>query len=176
MRAGEERLAGLGRPLEDVAVLSEQVIRGRIGRCRAGLASKQLEEPRRGDRSLRADGRPDEILLEIEELELGGLSDQLGRLLRIRDACELDDDLVRALLAELRLGDAELVDAVPHDVDGAIEIVRRERVSLRRMSLEHDLETALEVEPERRAPVERRAGHGDQGHADERGHDQTNEG
>ena len=99
--------------------------------------------------SLRAGGRPDEILLEIEELELGRLSDQLGRLLRIRDACQLDHDLVRALLSELRLGDAELVDAIPHDVDGAIEVFSGERVSLRRMSLEHDLETALEVEPER---------------------------
>ena len=68
---------------------------------------------------------PDEVLLEVEELELGGLPDQLGGLLGIRDARQLDDDLVRALLAELRLGDAELVDAVPHDVDGAIEVVRR---------------------------------------------------
>jgi hypothetical protein len=44
------------------------------------------------------------------------------------------------------------------------------------MGLEHDLETALEVEPERRAAVERRPRHADQGNADERGRDQADEG
>ena len=78
-----------------------------------------------GDRALGADRGPDEVLLEIEELELGGLPDQLGGLLRIGDAGELDDDLIVALLADLGLGDAELVDAVPHDVHRAIEVLVR---------------------------------------------------
>ena len=59
--------------------------------------------------------------------------------------------------------------------DGAIEVLRRELVALGRDGLEHDLEPALEVEAERRALVEGRAGDGQQAHADERGRDQADE-
>jgi len=37
------------------------------------------------------------------------------------DARELDHDLVRALLADLGLGDAELVDPLAHDRDRAVK-------------------------------------------------------
>ena len=75
--------------------------------CRRGSRPKRSRAPsrpcRRGGRTgvtwrpppaAPIDG-PDEVLLEVEELELCGLPDQLGGLLGIRDACQLDDDLVR---------------------------------------------------------------------------------
>ncbi len=69
------------------------------------------------------------------------------------DPGELNHDLVRALLADLRLGHAELVDPVPHDVDRPVQIIRRKRVTLRGIRLEDDFETALQVEAERRLPM-----------------------
>jgi hypothetical protein len=83
-------------------------------------------------------------------------------------AGQLDHDLVRALLADLGLGDAELVDAVAHDVDRAVDVLGREHVALRRLRLEDDLEAALEVEALAEALVRRRAGPADEAHADER--------
>ena len=73
----------------------------------------------------------------------------------IVDAGELDDDLVRPWRRDHRLGDAELVDAVPHDLDRAVEIVLRDLLPLRRLRLEDDLEAALQVEAERRRAEER---------------------
>ena len=84
------------------------------------------------------------------------------------DAGKLDDDLVGALLADLRLGDAELVNPVPHDLDRPADVVGGQRVALRRYRLQHDLESALEVEPERRLAVGRRARDHEQGHPGER--------
>ena len=65
---------------------------------------------------------------------------------RVVHAGELDDDLVAALLADLRRGDAELVDAVAHDRDRAVEVGRGQLVAVRRLRLQDDLEAALEVE------------------------------
>ena len=124
-------------------------------RSRAALAAQEVEQARGGDCALGADRRADEVLLEVVELELGGLPDQLGGFLRIGDAGQLDDDLVVALLADLGLGDAELVDAVPHDVHRAIEVLVGEGLTLGRSGFQHDLEPALEIEAERRALVER---------------------
>ena len=47
-----------------------------------------------------------EVALQVVQLELRGLPDQVGRALLVVDAGQLDDDLVAALLADLRLGDA----------------------------------------------------------------------
>ena len=128
-----------------------RVERGRRPCLRAGLlAGEQVEHARARDRlALRADRRPGQVRLEVEELELRGLADQLRSLLRVVHAGELDDDLVGALLADLGLGDAELVDPVPHDRDRAVEVGGRDLVALRRHRLEHDLEAALQVETER---------------------------
>ena len=114
------------------------------------------------------DRRPGERRLEVEELELRGRADDLGGRLRILDAGELDDDLVVALRADLGLRDAELVDAVPHDLDRALEVLLGELAVRRRNRLQRDLEAALQVEAERRLLVERRARDREQRDADER--------
>src|SRR5207253_9514913 len=80
---------------------------------------------------------------------------------------------VGALLADLRLGHAELVDPAPHDRDGAVEILGRELVALRRHRLEDDLEAALQVEAERRFLVRRRSRHGQKRDADEGREDES---
>ena len=51
--------------------------------------------------------------------------------------------------------DAELVDPVAHDLDGAIEVFLGQLAVARRHRLQRHLEAALQVEPERRALVER---------------------
>ena len=111
---------------------------------------------------------PDERVLEVEELELRRRPDDLGRRLGILDAGQLDDDLVVALRPDLGLRDAELVDAVAHDLDGAVEVFLRELAVRRRNRLQRDLEPALEVQAERRRLVERRSRNRDQRNADER--------
>ena len=117
-----------------------------------------------------------EIGLEVEELELCGLAENLDRILWVLDARQVDHDLVRPLLADLRLRDAEPVDAVAHDPDRAVEVGLLELPVRRRHRLQRDLETALEVEPERRRLLDRRAGNGKEPDADESGGDQCDEG
>ena len=119
--------------------------------------------------------RPGERRLEVVELELRRLADDLRGGLRIADARKLDDDLVGALLADLRLRHAEPVDAAPHDLDRSVEVFGRQLAVGRRYRLERDLETSLEVEPERGLLVDRRSGHGQQRHADERGGEEADD-
>ncbi len=83
-----------------------------------------------------------------------------------------DRDLILALRADLRLGDAEAVDAVAHDRDRAVEVLLRQLAPLRRHGLLRDLEAALKVEAERRLLVQRRRRRDHQTDADERGDDQ----
>ena len=71
------------------------------------------------------------------------------------DAGQLHGDLVAALAGDDGLGNAELVDAVPHDLDRAVEIVLRDLPPLRRLRLEDDLEAALEIEAQGRRAEER---------------------
>ena len=122
------------------------------------------------------DRRRDEIGLEVEELELRGLAEDLDHLLRVLDARQVDHDLVVALLADLGLGDAEPVDAVARI---STERSRSDFCSGRlagRHGLQRHLETALEVEPERRRLLDRRSGNGEQPDADESGGDQRRRG
>ena len=122
-----------------------------------------------GDRVLRrVDRRRHERGLEVVELELRGLADDRRGLVHVVHRRQLDHDLVRALLADLGLGDAELVDAVAHDVDRAVEVLGRELVAARRLRLQHDLEAALEVEALAQRLVDRRAREREQRDADER--------
>ena len=84
---------------------------------------------------------------------------------------QLDRDLVVALRPDLGLGDAEPVDAVAHDLDGAVEVLLGQLPVARRNRLQRHLEPALQVEAERRPLLERRAGDGEQRDPDEgRGH------
>ncbi len=87
------------------------------------------------------------------------------------DAGELDGDLVGALARDDRLGDADLVDALPHDLDRAVEILLGNLPALRRFRLEDDLEPALQVEAQGRRAEERQ--HDDPGHGgQDRGDDE----
>ena len=108
------------------------------------------------------------VRLEVEELELGGLAEDADHARGILDAGEIDHDLVVALLADLRLRNAEPVDSVAKDLDRAVEVFLGEVTVRRRNRLQRDLEPALEVEPERRRLVQRRAGGREQHDADER--------
>ena len=129
---------------------------------------EELVERRVLDRkALDGDRRTDQGGLEVVELELRRRPDDLGRGLGILDARELDDDLIRALGVDLRLGDAELVDAIAHDVDRAVEVFLRQLAVGRRDRLERDLESALQVEAERRLLVQRRRRDGHQDNGDE---------
>src|SRR3954468_15145431 len=116
----------------------------------------------------RVDRRREEVVLELVELERGGRPDDRDRALLVEDACELDDDLVVALLSHLGLGHAQLVDAAADDVLGAVERGAVDYLVLPRLRLQHDLDAALQVEAERRLLVDRRAWNREQRDADER--------
>ncbi|TML23210.1 MAG: hypothetical protein E6G32_06425 [Actinobacteria bacterium] len=141
-------------------------------------SGEQIEQAAHGDRLVleRVDRRAGQVGLEVVELQDGRLSDQLRGDRGILDARELNHDLILALLPDLGLGHAQLVDAVPHDRDRAVDRVGIELVSLLRNRFEHDLETALEVEAERQLPVRGRAWHGQQGDAGERRDDKAEQG
>ncbi len=160
----EQVLLRLARAAEALLVLRVQVPLGRRpGLGRLLLARQERQELRRGvDLTVGARRRRQGVSLQVEELQLGGLADDLGGAPRIVDAGELDGDLVGALARDDRLGDADLVDALPHDLDRAVEIVLRDLPTLRRLRLEDDLEPALQVEAQGRRAEERQ--HDDPGH------------
>ena len=62
----------------------------------------------------------------------------------------------------------ELVDAIAHDLDRAVEVLLRQLAIRRRNGLERDLEPALQVEAERRLLVQRRCGDRHEGDTDQR--------
>ena len=96
----------------------------------------------------------------------------LRGLVDVVDAGELDRDLVGALLGDDRLGDAELVDAVPHDRHRAVEVGRRQLDAFRRLRLQHVLEAALKIEALFHRPMRGRARDGEERHAAEGENDQ----
>ena len=124
LRGGlEHRLALLAldrhllRRLHLHALRTEEVVR--LRRALRGLLlhlRQQLVERRRRDRiPVQVERRAGQVVLEVEQHQLRGLADQLRGRRRVVHAGELDDDLILALLADLRLGHAELVDPVLHD-------------------------------------------------------------
>ena len=97
------------------------------------------------------------------------------RALLVVDAGQLDDDLVAALLADLRLGDAGAVDSIVDDRDRVVEAGLVDRLALLRHGLLDHFEAALEVEAERRRPLERRSRQREQGNADEGRNDEAHQ-
>jgi hypothetical protein len=94
---------------------------------------------------------PEDVLLPVVEEELGHLADLLLRPLRVLDVGQADRDLVAARALDLRLGDAELVDALAHDVDGAVDRVLRDLgLGGGRLGLVDELDAPLEVESQPR--------------------------
>ena len=133
-----------------------------------------VERRLRGRVPLRIGRRRKQVALKVEELELGGLADDFLGALRVH-ACELDHHLVRALLPDLGLRHAELVDAAAHDRLGRVHPVRGDLLALRRDRLQDDLGAALQVESQRRLLVEGRAGNGQQRSGDQRRDDEAYE-
>src|SRR5437867_3827129 len=88
-----------------------------VGLATAGLAPA-VENLRSRSRML--DGARLRSVGEQLELEKRRPADQLLGPLRILDAGQLDDDLVRALRLHGRLGDTELVDPVADDLEGLL--------------------------------------------------------
>ena len=128
-----------------------------------------VERCQRGRVSLEIGRRRDQVALEVEELEPRGLPDHFLGAIRV-DAGELDHHLVVALLADLRLGHAELVDAPAHDRLGRVHALGGDLLASRRDRFEDDLGASLEVEAEDRLLVDRRARDREQGSPDQ-GHD-----
>src|SRR5439155_22161578 len=113
-------------------------------RQRLGSREQAVETGRLLRVSRRGQRRPGHGGLEVVELELGGLADDRRGLRRIVYARELDHDLVRALLADLGLGDAELVDALALDLDRAGERRWVELLPLSLLRLQYYLEVFQE--------------------------------
>ena len=128
-----------------------------------------VERGQRGRVSLEIGRRRDQVALEVEELEPRGLPDHFLGAIRV-DAGELDHHLVVALLPDLRLGHAELVDAPAHDRLGRVHALGGDLLASRRDRFEDDLGASLEVEAEDRLLVDRRARDREQGSPDQ-GHD-----
>ena len=111
-----------------------------------------------------------EVSLQVVQLELRGLADQLRGVLLVFHAGQLDDDLVAALNADLRLGDTGAVDSILDDRAGVFHALLVNLRALLRLGLLDDLEAALEVEAERWRLVDRRPRHAEQDNANQ-GHE-----
>ena len=172
---GEEGVAGRKRPRDELLLGVEEVPLRGLALLRVGLYAREqpVQRRRRHREPLDVDRGRDEIGLEVVELELRRLPDDRERLVGVVDARELDHDLVRALLRDDRLVDAELVDPLLHDVHGAVELGRAELHAGRRMCLQDHLEAALQVEALADRLVDRRAGDPHRDHERKRGQDQA---
>ena len=163
---GEEVGAVLLRPGDDLLVLRVQQVPGAVRRGGVRVARRALggeldgvveRQRRRRVTRLRAARdagvarvglatRPHDVGLPVVEVQLGDLADLLFGALGVGDVRERDVDLVRPGTLDLRLGDAEVVDALAHDVDRAVDRVRRDRRLLGRLGLVDQLDAALEVQ------------------------------
>ena len=91
----------------------------------------------------------EDVGFPVVEEQLGGGADLLRGALGVLDARQVDLDLRVAGLQQLRLGDAEGVDALAHDLQRALErLLRDGRLLGRRLALVDELDAALEVEAE----------------------------
>ena len=178
VRRADPLLGVLGAGDHLLRLRIDEVVLGDLAALRPGLELLQeLELVRGRDReAVLVARRVERVLVDVEEPELGGLADQLGGLVGIGDARELDRDLVLALLPDLRLGDTERVDAVPDDLDREVEVLLGDLLALGRDRLEHELDAALEVEAELDLAVERRLRDRQERDADERRDDEAEQG
>ncbi len=91
----------------------------------------------------------EDVGFPVVEEQLGGGADLLGGALGVVLARQVDLDLVLAGLEQLRLGHAEGVDAVAHDVQRPLERLAGDRGLLGgRLALVDELDAALEVQAE----------------------------
>ena len=93
---------------------------------------------------------PEDAALPVVEPHLGGGADLRGRLVGVLDVGQRDVDLVGARALQARLGDADLVDALAHDVQRAVDGVAGDRRLLGRLGLVDERDAALEVEAQAR--------------------------
>ena len=187
---GERGLAALGRlPVVErlLARLVERVEARGVGRVVVAVVLR-LALGGSLDRLVEARDRPlgarvlvrvglavlvEDVRFPVVEEELGGRADLLGGALGVLDTGQVDLDLVAAGEEQLRLGDAEGVDALAHDVERALERLLGDlRLLRRRLALVDELHAALEVEPELRVP----AGDGEDRPGDEPEDQQQDEG
>jgi len=153
-----DELPGLGRG-EDLLHeprLGLEDVPGGVADPLGGPAAVVLEvgeeRPLRVDRVERPLG--ERVLGHQLELEQGGLADEVDGAPRVVDAGELHHDAVPSLRVDRRLGDAELVDAVADDLEGAGDRVPLRVVGeFRRLDLEHEVHPAAQVEPEVQDPA-----------------------
>ena len=123
LAAASAAASGVALAEHALRLLVEDVPRAAVALRRQALGGDEQVVQRllrRGRAAARDRGRDArrQRVLEIGEHERGGAADDAGRLRLVLDAGERDRDAVARLLADLRLGDAEGVDAVPHDRDG----------------------------------------------------------
>ena len=135
-RVVERHAAGAREPRPVAASLAERDRRRILGL-----------QPGRGGLAARREG----VGLPVVEVKLGRRAHQLLGARCVLHIREADRDLVVARGLDLRLGHAELVDPVAHDVDRPVERVLRHVRGLRgRRPLVDELRAALEVESEPR--------------------------
>ena len=94
--------------------------------------------------------RADHVGLPVVEDQLRRLADLLFGAVRIRNVGERDGDFFRSRELDFGLRDAQLVDALAHDFDRAVERFAVDFRLRRRLALVGELHAALEVEPETR--------------------------
>jgi len=145
VRVRVEQLHQGPRAGQPAVVQAERVGLGRGVRESRGGARPLREDPVEAVDDLLRLGR----LLHQLELKLGRLADEVDRTLLVEQAGELDDDPVVPLLLHERLGDAELVDAVPQHLHRAVERVLHLFVAqVRAVELKDEVHPPLQVEPE----------------------------
>src|ERR671910_672513 len=178
VRLTDPLLGVLGTGNDFLRLRIDEVVLGDLAGLRPGLELLQeLELVRGRDReAVLVARRVERVFVDVEEPELGGLADQLGGLVGVSDAWELDRDLVLALLPDLRLCDTERVDAVPDDLDREVEVLLGDLLALGRNRLQDELDAALQVEAELDLAVERRLWNRQERDSDERRHDEAEQG
>ena len=107
---------------------------------------------------------PEQIGFPVVEEQLRRRPHLLSRPLGVLDARQIDLDLVPTGLQQLRLGHAERVHPLAHDVHRPLQRLRRDRRLLRRrLGLVHQLHATLQIQPQRGlALIEHRQRRGDQ--------------
>ena len=92
----------------------------------------------------------DHVRLPVVEVQQRGLADLRLRAPGVAHVRQRHVDFVRARALDFRLGDAQLVDALAHDVDRAVPAIRRPLSLRRRPALVCELDAALQVQAETR--------------------------